>query len=61
MNVLTNGLITIVNGAYKFVEQVLSPISLVILVIAGSLIWLALIEIDELNRQGTKPEIGRGL
>lgn len=60
MNVLTNGLVTIFNGIQATLDGVLSPIPLIALVLVLSFTWLALIELDELDRQGRKPEIGRG-
>lgn len=60
MDALANGLVTIVNGLWAIVDGLLSPVALMSIVIAASLAWIALIELDELNRQGTKPEIERG-
>jgi len=60
MDALANGLVTVANGARTLADGVLTPVALMCAVIAASLVWLALIELDELNRQGTKPEIERG-
>jgi hypothetical protein len=51
------GLVTIINGAFSAVDLVLSPIPLALAVCAGGMWWLAGIEVEELTRQGTKPEI----
>lgn len=60
MNVLTNGLVTLYNGARTTLDGVVSPVPLLVIVLAASFAWLALIELDELDRQGRKPEIGSG-
>lgn len=60
MNALTNGLITVANGLVALADGATTPVALMCAVVAASLAWLALIELDELNRQGTKPEIERG-
>jgi hypothetical protein len=51
------GLVTVVNGAFSVVGLLLSPVPLALAVCAGGMWWLAGIELDELTRQGTKPEI----
>lgn len=58
---LAAGAITILNGAWTAVTAVVHPITLAVLVLGASFAWLALLEADELDRQGTKPEIARGL
>jgi len=60
MSVLTNGFVTLYNGARATLDGVISPIPLLVLLLAASFSWLALIELDELDRQGRKPEIGNG-
>lgn len=60
MNVFSNGAVTLFNGFLELVGAATSPMTLVGALLGVSLLWLALIEIDELDRQGTKPEIGRG-
>lgn len=47
-----------VNGLLTIVGALASPLTIALAISAVSLAWLALIEIDELDRQGTKPEIG---
>lgn len=59
MEILGNGLVTLANGAWVAVTSIASPITLAIIGMAVGLLWLALIETDELDRQGTKPEVGR--
>ena len=59
MDALGTGLILIANGLLQMLGRVADPITLIGLVLAVSLFWLAGIEIEELNRQGTKPEVGR--
>lgn len=58
---LAAGLITIVNGAWSIVDTLVHPLTFVLLILGASFAWLALLEKDELARQGTKPEIGRGV
>lgn len=60
MDTLANGLITVVNGLQTLLDGLLTPIAAMGVAIGAALVWIALIELDELNRQGTKPEIERG-
>jgi len=60
MDVFANGLVTIFNGITTIVDGLLTPVAVMAILLACGLTWLALIELDELNRQGTKPEIERG-
>lgn len=59
METLGAGLITLANGALELILHVASPIVIIGALLVSSLAWMCLIEIDELDRQGTKPEIGR--
>jgi hypothetical protein len=59
MESVTNGLLTIVNGLFDLTGRVISPLTLMGLIMVVSYIWLCLIELDEVDRQGTKPEVGR--
>lgn len=61
MDALANGFVTVLNGLLTMLNGVLSPVAVMLLVTAASLLWISLVELDELDRQGTKPEIGRGL
>lgn len=58
MDTLGNGLISLANGAWLAVDMIVSPVTLAIAALVTGLTWLALIECDELDRQGTKPEVG---
>lgn len=60
ISALTNGVITVLNGLWSILDLIFSPLTIVILALAASFAWLALLERDELDRQGTKPDIGRG-
>lgn len=60
MDVFANGLVTIFNGVTTIVDGLLTPVAVMAILLGCGLTWLALIELDELNRQGTKPEIERG-
>ena len=57
METLGNGITTIVNGAWTLADRVASPLTLVLLLLAAGFAWFVLLEIDELDRQGTKPEV----
>lgn len=59
MNPVTNGLVTLLNGAETTLAALASPVVLAVVVIAVSLFWLGLLELEEVNRQGAKPEVGR--
>ena len=59
MEIFSSGLITLLNGLLAMVGALASPV-VVALVLAGlGLAWLCRLEIDELNRQSSKPEVGR--
>jgi len=60
MDALANGLVTVFNGLQTLLDGLLTPVTLMGIAIGAALVWIALIELDELNRQGTKPEIERG-
>lgn len=55
---LGDGLIVIVNGAWSVAATALSPMTAAAIATVAGLVWLARLEIDELNRQGSKPDIG---
>lgn len=57
MDILGNGLVTLANGAWTAIGSVASPLTLAGIAMALGLFWLSLIEVDELNRQGDKPEV----
>lgn len=59
MNLIYTSLISFLNGLFLLVSKILNPILIITLLLALSLFWISLIEIDELDRQGSKPEIGR--
>jgi hypothetical protein len=59
MDALTSGLITLLNGLRSMFDVAVSPVALAVLICAFSLGWLGLVEVELLNRQGTKPRIGR--
>ena len=58
MTTLGSGLITMANGFVDLVHAVVNPLVLVAAALVLSMVWLGLIERDELDRLGTKPEIG---
>ena len=59
MNTLANGLLTIINGLFNIIHLAISPFTIAAVFLGISLFWLMLLEVDELDRQGTKPEVGR--
>jgi hypothetical protein len=59
MQVLSDGLVTLFNGAYSTLQAALSPVAMFVILSAGSLAWLARIEVADLDRRAAKPEVGR--
>jgi hypothetical protein len=59
MNALGTGLILMANGLLTMLHHLADKVTLVSVLSVLSLWWLATIEIEELNRQGTKPDVGR--
>lgn len=59
MELLGDGIVTLLNGFGGLVSMVASPLTIIIVLLGISLTWLSLIEIDELNRQGSKPDVQR--
>lgn len=59
MEALGTGLVLIANGALTIGAQFADFKTLVGAAAVASLWWLATIEIEELNRQGVKPDVAR--
>ena len=59
MDQISNGITTLVNGFGQMLNTATDPLTVAFAVIAATFAWLARIEIDEYDRQGTKPEVGR--
>lgn len=59
MEALGAGIALVANGALSLVSQVASFNVVVGVIAAASLMWLATMEVDELNRLGAKPDVGR--
>jgi len=57
MNVLINGVTAMANGALTALHDLASPACIAMVVAGVSLAWLARIEVDEMDRQATKPTI----
>jgi integral membrane sensor domain MASE1 len=53
------GLVTFANGVTGLLGALVSPLTLGIVIGSVCLAWLALCEIEEMDRQGAKPEVGR--
>ena len=60
MKNLTNSIFTIVNGLTVIMDRMFTAVGFMLVVCALSLAWFALLEADEVKRQGTKPVVGRG-
>jgi|694.fasta_scaffold90463_5 hypothetical protein len=54
-----NALISFINGFILLLNKLFSPVFILSFVMFISLLWIMLIELDELDRQSSKPEIGR--
>jgi len=54
-----NALISFINGFILLLNNVFSPVFILSFIMFISLLWIMLIELDELDRQSSKPEIGR--
>jgi len=59
MDALGTGLILIVNGFLSMLGHLADPITIFGIILAGSLWWLATIEIESLNRASIKPTVRR--
>ncbi len=59
MEILGNGIIVLANGLLAMGHGLASITTVCIVLSTLSLAWFARLETDELNRQGTKPQIGR--
>ena len=56
---LGNSIITLLNGFIILLNSLFTPIFILSCILFISFLWLSLIELNELDRQSTKPEIGR--
>lgn len=54
-------LMTAANGAAFVVNSTLNFYVMGVLLLGSSFIWLSRLEMDEMDRQSVKPDIGRGL
>jgi hypothetical protein len=57
MDTLGNGIITLANGGLELLDKVMSPVTLILVLLALGFAWFTLLEFDEVDRQGTKPEV----
>lgn len=55
MEILVAGFTVIANGLLTVARAVLSPVAALVLIMAAGLAWMAVIEIEELNRRSSKP------
>ena len=54
---LSNVLLTWLNGAIAFGQTVITPVTFATLVVIGGLLYCAWTEVEELDRQGGKPVV----
>lgn len=54
-----NGLVAIVNGVLVLIERVANPTLVCGVLLALGLLWMAAVEIEELDRAGLKPVVDR--
>ena len=59
MNAMTSGITTVLNGIAGLIGLAVSPIGIAVSAIALSAAWLGLIEIELMDRSGSKPRVGR--
>ena len=59
MGDLTNGIITMANGAMTAASSAFNPVAIIGVLMILGLAWICLIELDAVDRQGSKPEVGR--
>lgn len=54
-----DGLVVLFNGVAAIFAAVSGPAAWLVAICVASLTWLAVVEVDELDRQGRKPTVGR--
>ena len=59
MTTLSYGLVALLNGFLSMMGALMTPLTAGVIVLALGMAWLARLELDDLKRQGTKPEVGR--
>lgn len=59
MTIIASGLVTLLNGFLSILGALASPVVIASAVIVVSVIWLASLEVSELDLQSAKPEVGR--
>ncbi len=52
---------SLLNGTVVSFSYAANPYTAALLAVAASMAWMARLEMDEMDRQATKPDIGRGL
>lgn len=58
MSTFGQGLVILVNGVVDIVGRVLSPVAFCAVVVIAGFAWMARLEVDDMNRDAAKPEIG---
>lgn len=59
MTALISGLITLLNGFTATASTLLSPVGVALSLTAAAAAWLALVEIELMDRNAAKPHVGR--
>lgn len=59
MLTFNDGIVTFLNGIFEVVSKVVSPTGIVLILLSSSLFWFFLLEVDEMNRIGSKPDVER--
>ena len=59
LSTLGTGLVLIANGGMAMLHALASWMTFALVALIGSVWWLAVLEVDDLNRRGAKPEVAR--
>ncbi len=54
-----DGMVILFNGVISVLAAVAGPVAWLAAILIASLVWLATVEIDELDRMARKPTVGR--
>lgn len=56
---ISHGFTTLFNGLTSLVSFSMTPFAFAVVLVAVSLGWLGLVEIELMDREGAKPRVGR--
>lgn len=57
MTLLHNTLVAIANGWYTLVDVTSLPVLLAVGALATALAWLSIVEVEDMNQMGHKPDV----